>query len=80
MGDRPQSSGTAPIPCSVTNRWRVDDHWWRVPISRTCHTIATPTALLEVYRDDRAGDWYLPVRARLAPVPALCVEVSKQAR
>ena len=43
----------------VVNRWRVDDAWWRVPISRTYYTLTTPTMLLEVYRDDRAGDWYL---------------------
>ncbi|MBA2364578.1 MAG: hypothetical protein H0V86_13705 [Chloroflexia bacterium] len=43
----------------VVNRWRVDDDWWRVPISRTYYTVRTATALLEIYRDDRAGDWYL---------------------
>jgi hypothetical protein len=43
----------------VINRYRVDDDWWRVPISRTYYTVRTPTALLEVYRDDRAGDWCL---------------------
>jgi hypothetical protein len=43
----------------VVNRWRVDDDWWRVPISRTYYTVITPTVLLEIFRDDRAGDWYL---------------------
>ena len=43
----------------VVNRWRVDDDWWRVAISRTYYTVRTATALLEIYRDDRAGDWYL---------------------
>jgi hypothetical protein len=43
----------------VVNRWRVDDDWWRVPISRTYYTVTTPTMLLDVYRDDIAGDWYL---------------------
>ncbi len=43
----------------VVNRWRVDDDWWRVPISRTYYTVTTPPALLEIYRNDRAGDWYL---------------------
>lgn len=43
----------------VVNRWRVDDDWWRVPISRTYYRLTTPTMLLEVYRDDIAGDWYL---------------------
>ncbi len=43
----------------VTNRWHVDHDWWRVPISRTNCTVRTPTALLEVYSDERSGDWYL---------------------
>ena len=43
----------------VVNRWRVDDDWWRVPISRRYYTVSTPTVLLEVYRDDRVCDWYL---------------------
>jgi hypothetical protein len=32
---------------------------WRVPIGRTCCTVITPTLVLEIYRDDLAGDWYL---------------------
>ena len=43
----------------VVNRWRFDDDWWRVPISRTYYTVITATMVLEVYRDDLAGDWYL---------------------
>ena len=43
----------------VVNRWRVDDDWWRIPISRAYYTVITSTMLLEVYRDDIAGDWYL---------------------
>ncbi len=43
----------------VVNRWRVDDDWWRVPISRTYYTVTTPTMLLEIYHDDRTGGWYL---------------------
>ena len=27
----------------VVNRWRVDDGWWRVAISRTYYTVITPT-------------------------------------
>ena len=41
------------------NRWRVDDDWWRVPIFRTYYTVTTPTLLLEIYRNDITGDWYL---------------------
>ena len=43
----------------VVNRWRVDDDWWRVPISRTCYSVITTTMVLEIYRDDIAGDWFL---------------------
>lgn len=32
---------------------------WRAPISQTYYTVLTPTMMLEVYRDDRAGDWCL---------------------
>ena len=38
------------------NRWRIDDDWCRVPISRTYYTVITPPRKPEVYRDDRAGD------------------------
>jgi len=43
----------------VINRWRVDDDWWRVPISRMYWVVTTPTMLLEIYEDLRTGDWYL---------------------
>ena len=43
----------------VVNRWRVDDDWWRVPISRMYWVVATPTLLVEIYEDLRTGDWYL---------------------
>ncbi len=43
----------------VVNRWRVDDDWWRVPISRMYWVVATPTMLLEIFEDLRTGDWYL---------------------
>ncbi len=43
----------------VVNRWRVDDDWWRVPISRMYWVVTPPTMLLEIYEDLRTGDWYL---------------------
>ena len=43
----------------VVNRWRVDDDWWRVPISRTYYTVRTPTALLEIYEVLHTGAWHL---------------------
>ena len=42
----------------VVNRWRVDDDWWRVPISRTYYTVTTSTMGPEDYRDGIAGDRY----------------------
>lgn len=43
----------------VVARWRVDDSWWRAPVSRMYYEVATPTALLVVFRDLIAGGWYL---------------------
>ncbi len=43
----------------VCSRWRVDDDWWRVPISRTYYKLRTSDALLEVYHDLIGGGWYL---------------------
>jgi hypothetical protein len=43
----------------VVNRWRVDDDWWRMPVSRMYYVVTTATMLLEIYEDLRAGDWYL---------------------
>ncbi len=42
----------------VVNRWRVDDDWWRLPISRMYWVVTTPTMLLEIYEDLRTGDWH----------------------
>ena len=42
----------------MVNGWRVDNEWWRVPISRTYYTVITPTMKLEIYRDDIAADRY----------------------
>ncbi len=43
----------------VCNRWRVDDEWWRKPISRMYYELRTPTALLEVFQDLNTGEWFL---------------------
>ncbi len=43
----------------VVNRWRVDDDWWRVPISRMYYLVTTPTMLLEIFEDLCTGDWYI---------------------
>ena len=43
----------------VVARWRVDDSWWRAPVSRMYYEVATPSALLVVFLDLLAGGWYL---------------------
>ncbi len=43
----------------VANRWRVDDNWWRKPISRLYFEWVTPTMLIEVYMDLLTGEWFL---------------------
>ncbi len=40
----------------VINRWRVDDDWWRVPISRMYWLVTTPTMLLEIFEYMHTGD------------------------
>jgi hypothetical protein len=49
---------TEPVQ-EIVNRWRVDDDWWRVPISRTYLWVRTPRALLEIFHDDITGQWFL---------------------
>ncbi len=43
----------------VCGRWRVDDDWWREPVSRAYYLLRTPTALLELFEDAAQGGWYL---------------------
>lgn len=43
----------------VCNRWRIDDEWWRKPISRMYYELRTPTALLEIFQDLNTGEWFL---------------------
>ena len=58
--------GAGPCACprgcpvlEVCSRWRVDDDWWRVPISRMYYKLRTPTSLIELYQDLNSGEWFL---------------------
>lgn len=40
-------------------RWRIDDEWWRRPVSRMYHVVALDDGtLLTLYRDETDGRWY----------------------
>lgn len=44
---------------SVQESWRIDDEWWRAPISRIYHRVVLDNGkLLTLYRDLVEGGWY----------------------
>src|SRR5688500_15975126 len=44
---------------AVRETWRIDDEWWRKPISRLYHTVILEDgASLTVYQDLANGGWY----------------------
>lgn len=44
---------------AVRDRWRVDDEWWRAPISRRYFELLLEDGgLLVVYHDAVAGEWF----------------------
>ncbi|HWH24152.1 MAG TPA: hypothetical protein VNW68_04560 [Candidatus Limnocylindria bacterium] len=43
----------------VCNRWRVDEAWWRRPVSRDYYKLAGERLLALVYRDLLDGSWHL---------------------
>lgn len=45
---------------AVRESWRIDDEWWRRPVSRWYLSLVLEDgALITVYRDLTDGDWYL---------------------
>ena len=45
---------------SITNRWRIDEGWWKERVWRECFKLLTSTGwLVIIYRDLRTGDWRL---------------------
>jgi hypothetical protein len=50
---------THAVEC-ITERWRVDEEWWRGRIWREYFTLTTSTGLLmEVFHDLTADKWYV---------------------
>ena len=51
--------GTDSVPVEVCNRWRVDEAWWRRPVSRDYFKLAGTRLLALVYLDRVDGTWHL---------------------
>jgi hypothetical protein len=43
----------------VCNRWRIEEAWWRRPVSRDYYKLVGPHLLALVYRDRLDGSWHL---------------------
>ena len=46
-------------PVEVCNRWRIEESWWREPISRDYFKVVGERWLALVYRDGLDGTWHL---------------------
>ena len=62
-GGRPirvlRRKGRSEAVVAVRETWRVDDEWWRDPVSRLYHEIVLADGrLLTLYRDLLDGSWY----------------------
>lgn len=43
----------------VCNQWRIEEAWWRRPVSRDYYKLAGRHLLALVYRDRVDGSWHL---------------------
>jgi len=43
----------------VCNRWRVEEAWWRRPVSRDYYKLVGASLLILVYQDLIDGSWHL---------------------
>ena len=43
----------------VCNQWRIEEAWWRRPVSRDYYKLAGSRLLALVYRDRVDGTWHL---------------------
>ena len=54
---------------AIADRWRIDDEWWRNPISRLYFTLTlADDQTLIVFHDLRTGRWYAQRYARQSAV------------
>ncbi len=47
------------LVCTIQDRWRIDDEWWRDrPISRTYYVVELESGdVLSIYHDQETGEW-----------------------
>jgi len=50
---------TGSVAVEVCNRWRVEEAWWRRPVSRDYYKLAGTMLLALVYLDRVDGTWHL---------------------
>jgi hypothetical protein len=56
---RIRGEGRAKRVANVREVWRIDDEWWRQPISRLYYEVALENGkLLTLYRDLVEGGWW----------------------
>ncbi len=56
---RSGSRRSAKTVVSIREVWRVDDEWWRQPISRLYHEVVLENGkMMMLYRDLTDGSWY----------------------
>jgi hypothetical protein len=61
-GDKPARVHTSAGPVeieSIRERWRIDDEWWRHPISRVYyHVLLVSGDQLTIFKDLETGQWF----------------------
>ena len=59
---RPVAILKSPAPCGIAairEVWRIDDEWWRNPVSRLYHDVVLENGkVLTLYRDLISGGWW----------------------
>jgi hypothetical protein len=52
-------SGLKVDVAETRNRWRIDDEWWRRPVSRMYYEVLLASGdVLTVFKDLATGEWF----------------------
>lgn len=53
-------NGELYVTLQITNQWRIDTHWWRLPMRRHYFKLLTDRGwVIVLYHDLESGSWYL---------------------